>query len=109
VDEQSRILGRVRVEEGARVKNSVVRGPAVIGPGAVVMDSFVGPYTAVAAGAVLERVSVEHSVLLDNCRLADVEHVEDSLIGANSRVVRADGRPRRALRLFLGEDAEVVL
>ncbi|MCR4418644.1 MAG: hypothetical protein QHH27_01755 [Clostridia bacterium] len=109
MDEQSRIMGRVRVEEGARVHNSVVRGPAVIGPGAVVVDSFVGPYTAVAAGAHLERVSVEHSVLLENCRLVDVEHVEDSLIGSHSRVVRADGQRRRALRLFLGDDAEVVL
>ncbi|NHM26022.1 glucose-1-phosphate thymidylyltransferase [Desulfofundulus sp. TPOSR] len=108
VDGNSQVVGRVEIGEGSRVVNSVVRGPVVIGSGVSIIDSFVGPYTAIAGGSHLERVSLEHAVVLENCRLVDVEHIEDSLIGSNTRVVRAGGR-RRALRLFVGDDAEVVI
>lgn len=51
------MIGRVVVEEGARVVNSRIVGPVVIGAGTVVEDSYVGPFTSVA----------------ENCRIADSE------------------------------------
>src|SRR3954467_15410729 len=39
------IEGRVVVEPGARLERSTVRGPAVIGAGAVIRDAYIGPYT----------------------------------------------------------------
>jgi len=108
VDGASEVVGRVSVAPGAQVINSVVRGPVVIGEGAVVKDSFVGPYTAVGRGSILERVGLEHSVVLEDCRLSDVELIEDSLIGHHAVVGRAAGS-RRACRLFVGDDSEVVL
>src|SRR5581483_8348033 len=45
VDADSRITGRVRLEEGARVIRSTVRGPAVIGKGTVLTDARIGPFT----------------------------------------------------------------
>ena len=108
VDEASRIAGRVEIGPGAEITNSTIRGPAVIGENTVVRDSFVGPYTAIGAHAVLERVSIEHSVVLDGCVLSGIEHIEDSLIGRNTRVVRGRHN-RRALRFFLGDDCEVTV
>ena len=46
VDEASRIEGRVVIERGAEIVNSTVRGPAIIGAGARVVDSYIGPFTA---------------------------------------------------------------
>src|SRR6476659_6905891 len=46
----SRVEGRVVVEAGARLERTTVRGPAVIGEGSTLIDSYVGPYTAVDAG-----------------------------------------------------------
>lgn len=110
VDGASRIVGRVEVGPGARVVRSLVRGPAVIGAGAALIDAYVGPYTAVGAGARLERVAVEHSILLEGCRLADLPRLEDSLLGRRVRL-RGASRcgPGGGLRLCLGDDAEGVL
>ena len=46
------------------IERSAVRGPAVIGAGSRVTDSYIGPYTAIAAGVVVSRSEVEHSILL---------------------------------------------
>lgn len=105
--QESQIVGRVEVRKGARVVRSVIRGPVVIGEGAVVEDAFVGPFTSVGARARIQRSSVEHSVILDEAVVEGVEHLEDSLIGHRSRVRRTDGQVRKALRLLIGDDAEI--
>ncbi|MFM8482133.1 MAG: glucose-1-phosphate thymidylyltransferase, partial [Actinomycetota bacterium] len=50
VDASSSIDGRVVVEEGARVSNSILRGPLVIGRNAKITNSFIGPFSAIGDG-----------------------------------------------------------
>lgn len=109
VDEASQVVGRVRIEEGARVERSVIRGPAVIGREAVVRDAFIGPYTSVGAGCHIEGSALEHCVLLEGARVVGVERLEDSVIGRNAQVARGQRHNSRALRLLVGDDAEVLL
>ncbi|MGX6447528.1 glucose-1-phosphate thymidylyltransferase [Patulibacter sp. S7RM1-6] len=107
VDADSRIDGRVVVEEGARIERSVVRGPVVIGRDARITDSYVGPYSAIANGAVVERSEVEHSILLERAQLIGLEgRIESSLLGRNV-VVRRGERTPRAYRFMVGDDAEI--
>ena len=108
VDGESNIVGRVTLEPGSRVVRSIIRGPAVIGREAVIEDSFIGPFTAVGNRVILKGVSVEHSVVFDGCRLEYVGPVEDSLIGYNARVKKANGT-RHALRFFIGDDCEITI
>jgi len=51
-------------------------------------------------------VVVEHSVVLDGARLYGVERLEDSVIGRRAVVAR-DTHGNKALRLMVGDDAEV--
>lgn len=106
VDQSSIIVGRVEIGRGSEVKNSIIRGPVVVSENVMIRDSFLGPYTALGKNSVLENVSIEHSVVLNNCCLKNVERIEDSLIGNNSRVSRKKSR-HKAVRLFLGDDSEV--
>ena len=47
VDAESQLDGRVVIEAGARLVRSHVRGPAIVGAGAEVVDSFIGPFSAI--------------------------------------------------------------
>jgi glucose-1-phosphate thymidylyltransferase len=78
----AQIDGRVVVEEGAVLERATVRGPAIIGAGAVVRDSYIGPYTAVGRNCVIERAEVEHSILLEGSSVRGLDgRMESSLRG----------------------------
>jgi glucose-1-phosphate thymidylyltransferase len=107
VDEGSQVEGRVIIEEGARIERSVVRGPVVIGRGAVITDSYVGPYSAIAADAVVERSEVEHAILLERAKLIGLEgRIESSLLGRDV-IVRRGERTPRAYRFMVGDNSEI--
>jgi glucose-1-phosphate thymidylyltransferase len=108
VDDASRVVGRVQIEEGARIERSTVRGPAVIGAGTQVIDSFIGPATSVGSGCWIEQSGLQHCVILNEARIFGIERLEDSLVGRKT-VVTTDSQPPRALRLMVGDDAEVRL
>ena len=47
VDARSVVAGKVIVETGRKIINSVVRGPAIIGEGCVIEDAYVGPFSSI--------------------------------------------------------------
>jgi len=47
LDEASRINGNVIIEKDVVVKNSVIRGPAIIGAETEIIDSYIGPFTSI--------------------------------------------------------------
>jgi glucose-1-phosphate thymidylyltransferase len=108
VDDDSRIVGRVALREGATVRRSHIRGPAVIDRGTVVEDTFIGPYTSVGRDCRIARSSLEHCVVLDGVRLEGIARLEDSVVGRNA-VVRRGDTGHAAVRLLIGDDAEVLL
>jgi glucose-1-phosphate thymidylyltransferase len=106
---RSTVDGRVRLEAGARVVDSAVRGPAIIGAGAVVDHAYVGPYTAVSPGAVIRRAEVEHSIIMADSRIEDLDaRVESSLVGRGVVIARTDAKPR-AYRFTVGDASEIGL
>jgi len=99
--------GRVVIEPGARLERSTVRGPAVIGAGARLVDAYVGPYTAVGEECLIQNAEVEHSILLAGSSVRDLDgRMESSLLGRNV-AVRRDGRSPRAYRFMVGDNSEI--
>jgi glucose-1-phosphate thymidylyltransferase len=107
VDADSRVEGRVVIEAGAVLERAIVRGPVIIGAGARVVDSYVGPFTSVGAGVEIRGSEIEHSIVLEGAVVADLgSRVEDSLIGRNVKIVRQPLKPA-AFRFMLGDNSEV--
>ncbi len=108
VDADSKLSGRVFVDEGATVVRSSIRGPVVIGKGATIVDSRVGPFTSLGDGVHVERSSVEPSVVMEGSRVEDIPRLEDSLIGR--RVHVSPGAAHLGtLSLLVGDDCKVEL
>lgn len=108
VDDDSRIEGRVIVEAGAEIVRSTVRGPAIIGAGTRVVDSYIGPFTAVADDCAILGSEVEHSVVLERSQVHGIPRLMDSLLGRDVVVTRSAQRPT-ATRLMLGDHSTVDL
>jgi glucose-1-phosphate thymidylyltransferase len=103
----SQVDGRVVVESGARLERTSVRGPAIIGAGAVLRDCYVGPYTAVGEGCTIVGSEVEHSIMLAGSSVCDLDgRMESSLLGRNVTIRRGDRQPR-AYRFMVGDNSDV--
>ena len=103
----AKLDGRVVVEAGARLERTTVRGPAVIGAGAVVRDAYIGPYTAIGENCVIEHAEVEHSILLAGSVVSHLDgRMESSLLGRNVRIGRSDRQPR-AYRFMVSDNSEI--
>ncbi len=108
VDARSRVEGRVVIEDGAELHNSVVRGPAIIGARSRLVDTYVGPYTSIGPDCELVDAEVEHSVVLSSSKILGVRRIQDSLLGREVEVVRSGDWPK-ATRLMLGDHSRVDL
>jgi glucose-1-phosphate thymidylyltransferase len=108
IDERSHIAGRVEVREGAEIINSRIRGPVSIAERCRIINSFIGPFTSIGAGSVIEDSAIEHSVILEDCRINNVHRLGDSIIGRGCKVVNEEGNFQQK-KLFIGDDAIVEL
>ena len=106
VDEQSRVDSRVRVEEGATIVRSEVRGPAIIGASTKIVDSYIGPFTSIGSACSIVESEIEHSMLLRGASVTGMSRLTDSLIGRDAEVIRSNRRPR-ASRLMIGDHSQV--
>ena len=107
VDAESRIEGKVVIEAGAVVERSIIRGPAIIGSRARIVQAYVGPFTSIGNDVEIQDSEIEHSIVLEGSCVRDLANrVIDSLIGKNVRIYRMPVKPS-AYRFMLGDNSEV--
>jgi len=106
ISDDSEIIGRVVVEEGASVTGSRIVGPAIIGAGSTITGSYVGPFTAIATDCSVVDSEIEYSIVLSNASIKGCGRIEASLIGHYAEVTPAPRVPR-AHRLVLGDHSKV--
>jgi glucose-1-phosphate thymidylyltransferase len=103
------VQGAVDVHPTAQIKGTLLRGPVIIGAGARVSDAYIGPYTSIGAGVIIEGAEIEHSIVLPEAELRFVgTRLESSVIGRGARIVRGFELPG-AIRVSIGDGAEVIL
>lgn len=106
--EDSAITGRVQVEQGAKIVRSKIRGPAAIGEGAIIEDSFIGPFSSIGQNCRIISSSLEHSVILEGSVIENVERIEDSIVGRQAKI-KGNSKNRHAVKLMLSDLSEVEL
>lgn len=107
VDAKSQVWGRVRIEAGAVIENSIIRGPVVIARDAYIQDAYIGPFTSISKGVRIVCSEVENSIILENTSIAHIPtRMDSSLIGKNVRIEKGPERPR-ALTFVLGDSSQV--
>jgi glucose-1-phosphate thymidylyltransferase len=103
----SRVEGRVVIEEGARLERATVRGPAIVGARSKITDAYIGPYTAVGEDVTIAEAELEYSIVLSGSSVRDLEYrIEASLIGRNVTIGRGPSMPR-AYRFVVGDNSEI--
>lgn len=104
---ESTLEGPVQVGEGSLIERCTVRGPVVIGAGCRLSDTFVGPYTAISDGVVVEHAEIEHSIILENSRISRLgARMADSLIGRDCVIAHSEALPV-AYRFMVGDSSQI--
>ncbi|GAI16998.1 unnamed protein product, partial [marine sediment metagenome] len=107
VDKDSKIHGKVQIDEGAEIVQSTIRGPAIIGEGTRIVHSYVGPFTSIYYNTLIEDSEIEHSIVMEECKITGLRsRIEDSLIGKNVVISRSTSKPQ-AYRFMVGDSSEV--
>ncbi len=107
VDRDSKVDHRVAIQRGAEIINSTVRGPAIIGEGTRIVNSYIGPFTSIYHHVVVENSEIEHSMVLENSRISDIDgRIQDSLIGRDVVISRSPIKPK-ALTLTVGDHSKI--
>ncbi|MFC1971628.1 glucose-1-phosphate thymidylyltransferase [Chloroflexota bacterium] len=108
IGQKCHIVGRVEVGNSTVIESSTVRGPVSIAENCRLTNCFIGPFTTIGPGTIIEASEIEHSVILDDCRIQNIERLVDSIIGRRTEVTANKNGPKAA-RLFVGDDAKVEL
>ncbi|MFC1625690.1 glucose-1-phosphate thymidylyltransferase [Patescibacteria group bacterium] len=109
IEEGSNIKGRVYIGKNCVIRNSEIRGPVSIKDNVSIINSYVGPYTSIDTGCVIEKSRVENCVLMNDVRIYKVKRqIDNSLIGPEASISSTNGR-HSCLEFFIGEKATIRL
>ena len=103
IDARSTVDSRVTVQAGAKIVNSILRGPTVIGQDTLIENSYIGPFTSIYHSCQIRNCEIERSIILENSRVIDIDRtLRDSLIGRNASVKRSAVKPS-GIKMNLGD------
>lgn len=101
------IEGRVSIGENCKIKNSKLRGPLVIGDKVKITNSYIGPYSSIQDGCVIESSEIQNSVLMEEVEIKSPSKPLDSCVIGKQTVVQSNNRPYKTLELFLGNQCKL--
>ncbi len=108
IDSASRVRGKVIVERGVQVINSVLEGPLTIGEESRIVDSQIGPRTSIYHHCQVEGSRIANSVVMEHTLIERVGYrIEDSLIGRYVELRGEGGMEGRRCVLTLGDHSQI--
>lgn len=107
--DDNHVQGRVSVSREATISHCTLHGPVAVAAGAVVEDSYIGPYTAIGPGARLSGVEIDNAMVLAGAEILHPgQRIQASIIGEGARITRRFELPK-GLSLRLPPGAQISL
>jgi glucose-1-phosphate thymidylyltransferase len=107
LDAKSKVSGRVVLQAGCTILNSVINGPAIIGERTRIENAYIGPFTSIDHDCEIVDCEIAGSVVLESTKIKHVgQRIEHSLIGRDVEFVGEDRKPR-GYQLVLGDFSRV--
>jgi len=103
--QESKIEGRVTIHKTAKIVNSTLRGPCLVGENCIISNSFIGPYTSIGNGTKIVDSTIGYSIIMENAQINGINRLEESLIGKNTKVTK--NHRTNCLKLHIGDYSEV--
>jgi glucose-1-phosphate thymidylyltransferase len=103
VDDSNRVTGRIDIAEGVSIENSTIRGPVIVGEGTRLSHATIGPFTAIGPRVVIEKSTVDHSVIMEGCVIHNIARLENSVLGRRVHV-RPTSTNHDTISLMVGDD-----
>ncbi len=101
----STINGRVKTSTSTVIEKSVVRGPVIIGNDARIVNSYIGPFSSIGDGVLIENSEIECSVIMEGATIQNVEkRIDRSIIGRNV-MINVTGQSPRANKFIIGDQS----
>jgi glucose-1-phosphate thymidylyltransferase len=102
------VKGRVVIAEDVLIQRSELRGPLIIGQGAKIDNSFIGPFTALDRGVQIRQSEVEYSIVMEGASIEGVRRIDHSLIGRHVQLGRCHCPPE-VYNFVIGDNSQVRL
>jgi len=107
LDEKSEKSGEVIIEKDVIIRDSRIRGPAIIGARTEIADSYIGPFTSIQSDCRIVRTEIENSIVLEGSEIRDVgSRIDESLIGREAKIYKCPTKPS-VFRFMIGEKSEI--
>jgi glucose-1-phosphate thymidylyltransferase len=94
------------IHPSARISDSTIVPPVAIGPDCIIENATIGPYTSLGAGTRVTNTTISDSIVLEECRIENVESLERCLIGRSVKISEAPGD---GVTLVVGDASRIYL
>jgi glucose-1-phosphate thymidylyltransferase len=99
-----------RVAPSAVISGSRLKGPLVIGDKCRITGSYIGPYTSIGPGSVVENSFVENSVLFEGVSIKSLKNpIRESILGEGASIWGRGGMGRKPKKFLLGAGSSIYL
>ncbi len=102
----SKIIGRVYIDEDSEVINSTVMGPSIIGRNVRIFNSYIGVYTSIGDYSVIKDSTLEYTIILDHSVIESVDRLEESLVGRYAKIYRGKSN-RKVIKMHVGDYSDI--
>ena len=104
---RSRIIGRVTIGKGAKIENSLLKGPSLVGENCLIKNSYVGPYTSIGMDCIIEDTEIEDSIIMQKSEISGGGRIIESLIGKEVKIKKKTDLPS-GKKIVVGDNSELI-